>query len=263
MIACENWGREMSEPQAVRIAMWSGPRNLSTAMMYSFGARGDCRVVDEPFYAAYLARSGQQHPMRDEILAAQPHDPVEVVSDLLGPCAQPVFYQKHMCHHMLPDMPLDWISQVRNVFLIRHPNRVLASYAQKREGPSLMDIGFVQQAEVFDRVIASGSQPVVIDAKDIRDDPGGMLIKLCARLGIPWTSNMLKWPRGGHPSDGVWAAHWYGAVHVSTGFAGPEAPVPQLDAQYDDIAKQAMPFYERLSASEFRISAADPAPPTT
>lgn len=224
--------------------MWSGPRNLSTAMMYSFGARGDCRVVDEPFYAAYLEETELDHPMRQQIIGSQVTAPIDVADSLLSPVLEPVFYQKHMTHHMLPGWPLDWIKDVTNVFLIRHPARVIASYAKKREGPTLDDIGFVQQARVFEMVNA----PIVIDSGDIRRDPIGMLQKLCDRIGIEWDENMLNWRKGGHNADGVWAAHWYGAVHQSTGFEAAEGPLPELSGAYAKIASAAMPYYETLAA---------------
>lgn len=232
-----------------RIAMWSGPRNLSTAMMYSFGARADCKVVDEPFYAAYLKASGIDHPMRDEILAAQPTDGASVAEKLISPVSEPVFYQKHMAHHMIDGIPRDWMDQMTNVFLIRHPARVLASYAQKREGPSLSDIGFVQQAALFDAADA----PVVIDSADIRDNPEGMLRVLCDAVGIDWDAGMLNWPAGGHADDGVWASHWYNAVHRSTGFAGAEGPLPDLPPAYQDIADAAMPYYTRMAEKKLSL----------
>lgn len=233
-----------------RIAMWSGPRNLSTALMYSFGARGDTRVVDEPFYAAYLAQTGYDHPMCDQVLASQPNAAAEVVKTLISPVSEPVFYQKHMTHHMLADWPLDWIDTVTNVFLIRHPARVIASYARKREGPTLDDIGFVQQARIFE----SAQDPIVIDAGDIRTDPTRMLQKLCAAIDIPWTDRMLHWRKGGHPADGIWAAHWYGAVHRSTGFdVAEEGNLPELSGDYARIADAAMPHYEALAAHKITL----------
>lgn len=232
-----------------RIAMWSGPRNLSTAMMYSFAARGDSRVVDEPFYAAFLKRSGDDHPMREAILHSQPTDPSEVAKSLISPVSEPVFYQKHMAHHMYPDWPTDWMEQMRHVLLIRHPARVVASYAKKREAPVLSDLGFVQQVEILNR----SDDPIVIDSADIRDNPSGMLQTLCARVGIDWTPNMLRWSKGGHPQDGVWAAHWYGAVHNSTGFERAEGPLPELTGDYARLADAAMPHYEALAAHKITI----------
>ena len=237
----------------MRIAMWSGPRNLSTAMMYAFAARGDCAVVDEPFYAAYLVRSGLDHPMRGEILAAQPSGPEAVAQALSGPIpqGQSLFYQKHMAHHMIPGIPRGWMDACAHVFLIRHPARVVASYAKKREGPGLADLGFAQQAELFDAVADRiGTAPPVVDSTDIRADPEGVLRRLCAALGIPFTDRMLRWSAGGHPSDGVWAKHWYGAVHRSTGFDSEEGPLPELDGDYAALAERARPFYERLAAGK-------------
>ncbi|MDR9392793.1 MAG: HAD family hydrolase [Roseovarius sp.] len=233
----------------MRIAMWSGPRNLSTAMMYSFGARADCAVVDEPFYASYLARTGLGHPMRDMILAAQPTDPEKVISALLGPvpAGKPHFYQKHMSQHMIAGIRRDWITEMRNVFLIRHPARVAASFSAKYDNPALSDIGFVQQAELYDQVNAAGGDPIVIDSGDIRRSPETMLKRLCQALGLDWDPAMLSWPAGGHAADGVWAAHWYGAVHRSTGFAPAEGDLPRLDECGARLARAAMPHYERLA----------------
>lgn len=232
----------------MRIGMWSGPRNLSTAMMYSFGARTDCAVIDEPFYAAYLAQTGLNHPMRDRIMATQPQNPSAVVDDLLGPIpdGKSHFYQKHMAQHMIPDMPRDWIFGLTNIFLIRHPARVAASFSAKYDNPGLADIGFVQQVELFDMLRAGGHAPVVIDSADIRHAPERMLRALCAAIDLPFDPAMLSWPKGGHVRDGVWAAHWYAAVHGSTGFAAAEGPLPWLDGKRAELAKAAMPAYAHL-----------------
>lgn len=235
----------------MRIAMWSGPRNLSTAMMYAFAARGDCAVWDEPFYAAYLAATGLDHPMRAEILAAHDADPGKVAAACSGPIPQEqsLFYQKHMTVHMIPAFHRGFMRDCVNVFLIRHPARVVASYARKREGPTLLDIGFVQQAELFDEIASRlGHAPVVVDSLDIRANPRETLQKLCETIGIPFTERMLTWPAGGHPSDGIWAPHWYGAVHRSTGFEEPEGPLPDLLPEYQELVGQALPYYQRLAA---------------
>ena len=232
----------------MRIAMWSGPRNLSTAMMYAFGNRADFAVVDEPFYAAYLAQTELAHPMRDAILAAQPQDPQTVITALLGPVpgGKPHFYQKHMTQHMLPAIPRDWLAQMRHVFLIRHPARVIASFAAKYDGLTLSDIGFAQQTELFDQMRSEGTAPLVIDSYDIRQEPEAMLRRLCAALSLEWDPAMLCWPAGGPKDDGVWAPHWYGAVHRSTGFAGPEGELPHLTGALAKLAEAAMPHYQRL-----------------
>ena len=229
----------------MRIAMWSGPRNLSTAMMYSFASRPDCAVWDEPFYAAYLKATGMEHPMRDEILAAHESDPEKVALACLGslPEGKTHRYMKHMALHMIDGFPLDWAADCVNVHLIRHPARVVASYGAKRENITLDDIGFRQQAELYARFGG-----VVIDSAGIGSDPETMLQRLCAELGLPWVSEMLRWPKGGRPEDGIWARHWYGAIHQSTGFAGPEGPLPVLSPQQEALTKAAMPFYEELAA---------------
>lgn len=234
----------------MNIAMWSGPRNLSTAMMYAFGARADCAVWDEPFYAAYLAMTGLEHPMQEAIIAAGEPDPARVAERCAAPApsGRPHFYQKHMTHHMIEGVPRDWFDQVQHVFLIRHPARVLASYAAKRENPTLADIGFVQQAEIFDAVRAAGLPAIVIDSHDIRQAPQAMLSALCDALGLPFDPAMLSWPAGGHRDDGVWAAHWYDAVHRSTGFAGPEGAMPAVPEALTSVYDAALEPYQRLQA---------------
>ncbi len=236
-------------PDPKRIAMWSGPRNLSTAMMYAFAARGDCAVVDEPFYGAYLKATGIDHPMKEAVIAAQDTDPLAVGRALLGPVpqGQSLYYQKHMTLHMIPAFDRGFMRGLTNVFLIRHPARVVASYAKKREALTLADLGFVQQADLFDEVANwLGHAPLVIDSGDIRADPGKALANLCADLGIPFTARMLHWPAGPKPYDGVWASHWYAAVHSSSGFEDPEGPLPELSGHFAILAAQALPYYERL-----------------
>lgn len=240
-----------SSPQTIRIAMWSGPRNISTALMRSFGARSDTWVVDEPFYAAYLAVSGADHPMVAETLASQPNDPLDVERALLAdpPHGRTVFYQKHMTHHMLSGFGLDWMSQCRNAFLIRDPELVLASYAAKRGEVTLLDVGFVQQWEIFQREADRlGYAPLVIEGADILRDPKDMLTKLCKALIIPWDAAMLSWPAGRRETDGVWAPAWYDAVEKSTGFEPPKVEKrPKLAAHLQALADEARPFYERLA----------------
>lgn len=231
-----------------RIAMWSGPRNLSTAMMRSFSSRADSFVSDEPFYAAYLTATGLDHPMRAEVMASQPQAADDVVRYMLGPVpgGKAVWYQKHMSHHMVAGFPLDWMDEVTNVFLLRSPERVLASYAQKRESVTLADIGFEGQAMLFDRVAQrTGKAPVVVDSDDIRRNPERTLSALCAAVGLEWDPAMLSWPKGPHVEDGVWGPHWYNAVYNSTGFSPPDeiGPLPGWLAQ---IADEARPFYERM-----------------
>lgn len=235
----------------MKIAMWSGPRNLSTAMMYAFAARPDCAVWDEPFYAAYLDKTGADHPMREAILGAHMRDAGRVAARCAGPIpdGKRLFYMKHMPHHMVGDMPLDWAGGCVNVHLIRHPARVLASYAAKRDTVTLDDIGFAQQARIYARLPGP-----VIDSADIRRAPEAMLRALCAEIGIAFDPAMLSWPAGPKPYDGVWAAHWYNAVHRSTAFAAAEGDVPPVAPTHRDIFAAALPIYERMRAVALRPS---------
>jgi len=241
----------------IRIAMWSGPRNISTAMMRSFGTRRDTVVIDEPFYAAYLARTGLDHPMRADVLAAQPEDWREVVAQLLAPlpAGRTVHYQKHMTHHMLPEIGRDWLTHCQHAFLIRSPAAVLASYVQKRAEVSLLDIGLPQQVEIFEQVSAMLGQPApVIDSDDVLANPEAVLTQLCAALGIAFQPDMLHWPAGRRDSDGVWAPAWYDAVERSTGFAAPLGSKPEtpLTDALRDLAEQAQPYYEMLARYRIR-----------
>ena len=229
------------------LAMWSGPRNISTAMMYAFGNRADCTAWDEPFYAFALVHHGNDHPMRDTIIAANDSDWDRLVARCLAPVETPLFYQKHMTHHMLAGYDRTWIKGLTNAFLIRSPERVLASYARKWSDISLRDIGFVEQAEIFDMVANQlGHAPPVVDADDILADPRAVLTRLCTACGIAFDEAMLSWQPGAKPFDGVWAPHWYNAAWVSTGFAPPE-PVPvDLSAALRTIADAGRPYYERM-----------------
>ena len=235
-----------------RIAMWSGPRNMSTTMMRSFGARADCAAVDEPFYAAWLVAAGETHPMQTEILASQPTDPQGVAEGLLAPLPDgaTVQYQKHMTHHMPPGFPLDWGDQCDHAFLIRHPARVIASYARKMNNLSLEAIGFPQQARLFNEMRArTGKVPTVIDSDRVLANPRAVLTRLCAALEIAWDENMLAWSPGPKPEDGAWAPHWYDAVWTSEGFGNAPGPLPVLSGEAAEIEKEAI---SRLTRRLFR-----------
>ncbi|MGH8041047.1 MAG: hypothetical protein ACREPN_03270 [Rudaea sp.] len=241
----------------LRIAMWSGPRNISTAMMRAWENRNDTAVIDEPFYAHYLKATGVQHPGRDAVIAAQSTDAAQVAAVLTGPIpnAKPIWYQKHMTQHMLPDMSLDWLDQVTNCFLIREPEAVVASFTIQRPDAAAWELGFEQQARLFDHVCNQvGHAPPVIDAADVLKNPRGTLDKLCAKLGIAFSERMLYWPRGRRASDGVWAPHWYAAVERSTGFAPYKPHEAKLTAFQQKLAEECRPFYERLA--RYRLGAA-------
>ncbi len=234
--------------------MWSGPRNLSTALLRSFGNRSDCFVWDEPFYGAYLHATGIEHPMRAEILAACETD-WRKVRDACLTRERPgksVFYQKLMTHHMLAGIDRGWLAEVSNVFLIRHPARVVASYAAKRENPTLADLGFVQQVELFEVASRDGS-PVVVDAEDILADPRAVLTLLCGHLGLGFDEAMLSWPAGARIDDGVWGQHWYGSVNRSTGFGAKKTEYLAQDEGLAGLVAQALPFYERMAGFALRV----------
>lgn len=239
----------------LRIAMWSGPRNMSTTMMRSFGARADTVCVDEPFYAAYLDKTKLRHPMSDEIFASQSRDPATVAEAMTG-CPDPsarVFYQKQMTHHMVEGVPRDWMAACRNVFLIRHPSRVIPSYVRKMDEVSLEAIGFPQQLDLFEAAQAlDGAAPLVIDSNDILRDPGTMLRLLCQALGLDWSDDMLSWPAGRRPEDGAWAPHWYDAVWHSTGFGPAPGARPEIDPRLRNVYEPALEIYQMLAAHRLR-----------
>lgn len=239
----------------MRIAMWSGPRNISTAMMRAWENRPDTAVIDEPFYACYLAATGLDHPARDEVIASQPTDWRAVAEALTGPVpgGRAIYYQKHMTHHMLPDFGRDWLDAVTNCFLVRTPAEVVASYAETRRAPTLEDLGFMQQAEIFARVADRlGHAPPVLDAGDVVRDPVGMLAALCAAVGVAFDARMLSWPPGPRPTDGVWARHWYASVERSTGFNPLRAHTKPVPPALAPLAEAAQPVYERLAAHRLR-----------
>lgn len=233
----------------IRIAMWSGPRNLSTAMMRSFGSRQDTRCIDEPFYAAYLAMTGLDHPCVDDILRVHDSDPARVsVALSSGPSATPIVYQKHMTHHMIPDMPLDWMAATRHAFLIRHPARVIASYRRKMDNVSLDALGYPRQLALYHHARAlTGQDPVVLDSDDVLARPDRVLRDLCAGLSIPFDRAMLAWSPGPKPEDGIWARHWYDRVNLSTGFADTVPALPAVSDADRDIFDAAINIYTKLA----------------
>ena len=237
----------MTEP--LRIAMWSGPRNISTAMMRAFENRPDTSVIDEPFYAAYLKLTGIDHPLREKVLAAHESDWRKVIVTLTGPVPEgrTLFYQKHMTHHMLPEIDLGWMALCRNAFLIRAPEAVLASYSAKRAEFLPADIGFASQRELFEREAERlGTPPPVIDADDVLRDPRGALSMLCNVLGISFSERMLSWPAGSRTTDGAWAPAWYDSVERSTGFARSRS-YPPLSPEMEELADAVRPHYASLA----------------
>jgi hypothetical protein len=236
--------------------MWSGPRNVSTALMRSWGNREDTVVIDEPLYAHYLAVTGRAHPGREQVIAHHETDWRCVVEMLLGP--QPpgtrIFYQKQMSHHLLPDIGREWLSRVTNAFLIRDPRAMLVSLSEKLEEFTLADTGLPQQVEIFDHVLATtGRVPPVVDSADLLAAPEPMLRRLCEALDVPFSERMLAWPPGRRDTDGIWAPWWYARVEESTGFETPPArPPARLPAELQAIEAQCRPLYDKLWSHRLR-----------
>jgi hypothetical protein len=234
----------------VRIAMWSGPRNISTAMMRAWGNRPDTAVIDEPFYAYYLERTGKDHPVAAEVIAAGETDWRRVARRLTQepvPGGKRIFFQKQMTHHFLPEVDHEWIVELTNCFLIRDPRDVILSYIRKNPNPALEDLGFAQQCEIFNFVSdRTQTTPPVVDARDVLQNPERTLRLLCDTIGVPFDRAMLSWPAGLRETDGVWAKHWYDAVARSTSFEPykpREGTVPDALSQ---VYEQCRQCYEEL-----------------
>jgi hypothetical protein len=235
--------------------MWSGPRNISTALMRSWGNRPDTAVCDEPLYAHYLRVTGVDHPGADEVIARHEPDWRKAVDFLLAPVpgGKPIFYQKQMAHHLLPDVGRDWLGQVTNAFLIREPREMLTSLAKVLSDPSPEATGLPQQVEIFEWVRSrTGAAPPVVDARDILDDPHGTLTLLCEALGVPFLEAMLSWPPGRRETDGVWAKYWYDNVEKTTTFQ-PYAPKPEpVPDRLRGLLDLCQSYYETLHAQRLR-----------
>ncbi len=241
--------------QVIRVAMWSGPRNISTAMMRAWGNRDDTIVIDEPFYAYYLKVTGIEHPGADEVLSIGETDWHKIVADLSGPIAsgKRIFFQKQMTHHLLPEIDRGWLAAVTNCFLIRDPREVIHSYIKKREDPALEDLGFVQQAEIFEFVRShTNAVPPVVDARDVLQNPERVLRLLCEAIGVEFSRSMLSWPPGLRESDGVWAKHWYGEVAKTTSFQPYHPTDSDVPERFSEIHKRCRECYEQLY--QYRLS---------
>lgn len=239
----------------IRIAMWSGPRNLSTAMMRSFSSRADCFVSDEPFYGAYLKETGDPQPMMEAVMASMDCDWQSVATAMRGdaPDGSPVWYQKHMSHHMEGPVTIDDLADHRHAFLIRDPIRVAASYADKRTSIRPEHLGTARQRDYFERVADRlGHAPPVIDSADVLANPPHVLARLCEALKIAWDPAMLQWDRGPHPQDGVWGSHWYDRVNASSGFGAAPGPLPDLTDDYRRVADACRADYEALKGHSIR-----------
>ena len=240
----------------IRIAMWSGPRTISTAMMRAWENRKDCEVWDEPLYPWWLAATGTEHPGRGHVLAAHDCDldPASLASRLASADGDLMSYQKHMTHHLLPEFPREWMEGARHAFLIRRPDRVLASLAKRLPSATTQDTGLPQQVELLHWLDAHGhAPPPVIDSDDVLGAPSPMLESLCQSLGVPFDPAMLEWPAGGRDSDGAWADWWYDSVRASTGFGPPrEEMVDVPPAQRDSLA-ECQQLYDLLAEDRIRV----------
>ena len=240
----------------LNLAMWSGPRNLSTALMRSFAQRADCQALDEPFYAAYLAETGINHPMREKIIEDGMPDPIDVIAACIKPPASPktIFFQKHMTMHMTPNIDLAWMGNVTNAFLIRSPERVLASYAKKRQTVTTDDLGFKKQRELFDFLRdRTGVAPIVIESSDIRKAPAAALKALCRHLEIDFDPSMLSWKPGPANEDGIWGEHWYDNIWKSTKFAPPDNLRQPLDQGLQALCDKIMPDFEYVKKHKIQL----------
>jgi len=241
----------------LRIAMWSGPRNISTAMMRSWENRNDTSVVDEPFYACYLKHTQLRHPCFDEILASQSND-WNQVGEMLSTksVSTPIFYQKHMTHHILSEVDLNWASQLQHIFLIRDPRRVIASYAKAMPSVTQQNIGILRQHQLYQKLCKVSTKSIpIIDAADVLENPKQILSQVCKIIGIEFDENMLRWPSGKRTSDGVWAKHWYHNVEKSTEFASPEnVDFPNLSKSLKALSDEAMPYYLELYHQRIRAA---------
>ncbi len=241
---------------SLRIAAWSGPRNISTAMMRAWENRPDATVVDEPLYSFYLDRTGLDHPGREEVIAAGEPDWRKVVTGLTGPIprGRQVYYQKHMTHHLLPEVGTDWFPEVVHAFLIRDPREVLLSYVKSRPTVTADDIGVPRQREIYELVRAQiGEEPVVIDAGDFLKEPEAHLRAWCGRLGLDFTDRMLHWPAGPRDTDGVWSPYWYDAVLKSTGFEPWREREHRVPDEHRAVIEVCQPLYEEMYARRLRV----------
>lgn len=234
--------------------MWSGPRNLSTAMMRSFGARADMTVWDEPFYGPYLIKSGKDHPGRDEIIALHETNADIIAAQCQAGVKTRFHFQKHMPHHMLEGFPLEWTHKARHFFLIRHPARVIASYGKNKPDMDMRDIGFADQVRFYEKLSAeTGRRPPIIDSFDILSQPKKALRALCKAIHIDFDEAMLSWAPGPRPEDGVWAKYWYKSVINSTGFKASPATRPVISGAHAALYAQSLPLYEQLKARKLKI----------
>ena len=225
--------------------MWSGPRNLSTALMRSFENREDTKVWDEPFYAYYLKETKKNHPLANEIINKYETN-LDKIIDLVTAEKDFIYFQKHMSHHIIKKIPINWITKGINCFLIRHPKEVLLSYIQKNDLIDSNDLGYPAQLRLFNYVKTSNKKILVIDAKDLSEKPEIILKKICKKINIPFTEKMLNWPKGRRDSDGIWEKIWYKNVKSSTSFNKILNKEYEIPKKYNHIYNECLRIYDQL-----------------
>jgi hypothetical protein len=231
---------------SLKLSMWSGPRNISTALMYSFRQRSDTEVFDEPLYGHYLKISSADHPGKDEVMAAMDTNGERVVREvLLKNSHKPIRFYKNMAHHLL-GLDRAFLSQLTNILLTRDPRDMLPSLAQQLPNPVLRDTGLKEQVEILEVILKSGQTPIVIDSRELLLNPKAVLQETCERLGLPFEAAMLSWPAGKKSEDGVWAKHWYHNVHRSTTFGSYEVKPEPFPNHLEALLEECLPFYEKL-----------------
>ena len=230
----------------IRICVWSGPRNISTALMYSFANRTDTRVIDEPFYAHYLKSTGANHPGRDEVLDSQENDADKIINEVvLKDYSEPVLFVKNMAHH-LTAMRTDFLEELVNVFLIRSPEEVITSLIKNIPEPVMRDTGFEMEYQIYESLRQKGLEPLVIDARELLMDPEKILKSFCEKVGIAFEPQMLVWEKGPRPEDGVWAKYWYENVHNSTGFAPYQPKNSAVPPNLNTLLQSCRHYYDLL-----------------
>ena len=239
------------------IAMWSGPRNVSTALMRSFENRSDCFVSDEPFYSYFLHKTELEHPLRDKIIKSGLIDYNKIIKYITGsiPSSKNIWYQKHMAHHILPGANINWIKNMKNSLLIRHPSDVILSYSKKNEINSIQQLGYLQQIDIYKMLTQKiGASPIVIDAQDLLREPRKMLIEICKKSKIKFDEKMLSWPPGARKTDGIWGKHWYKKVEASTGFKSYIKTNRIIPSKYQGLYDECIKYYDFLYQNRVILS---------
>ena len=247
---------EVTSVDSTRVAMWSGPRNISTALMYSFENRSDCYATDEPLYASFLLNSGTPHPGAKEVIENNESEVGKIIKTLTGPIPdeKQIWYQNHMCHHLPPDSDISWIDNFKNCFLIRNPREVLLSLSKITDSIDLLSTGLPQQLTIFRHVIKiSGKIPPVIASADVLEDPESILSVLCESIGIPFSKRMLSWKPGPRNCDGLWGKYWYDSVWKSSGFSPPTPKDGELSEHLHSVLEESTMIYQELREMRIRV----------